>query len=422
MIQENPKPKNSTNFQKFDNVYAPKSCGKFTNLESAINYIRGENRGDIEVVNNLRALSKGTPQSDSIKRSLPAVLWNFNTTGCRNKTCATTSTGYFYFDIDDKEFYDFTPDYFCAYWKSITNTGYGALVQVSGVDAQNYNDAYKEVAESLNIPFDKNARDMVRLNIISYDPNVFYNPKSQIFDFSHFSDRVDVDEEISEKCQTADQNTFLKSSDYNDTFMKLRYDNLEEMKSTLSLIYDSNGVCDLKDDKISYTQIYMPKNIPDGKRYETLSRIAIQLVTLNPFIKIAHLQSFMRSVNQTQCTPPMYLSKLQSLCKKVMERKDSYVLISNKTRRFFFDVELHIADKRSLVLSYIKKDISVRKKAQILAALRDLAELGKPFKVVDIIRQTKVVRNTINKYLNEIILENPELNLTMLTTKNIIKN
>lgn len=417
MIQKNPNSTSPINFQKFANVLSTKSCDSFPDLISALNYIRGENRDDLDIIEKLRAIPKGTLESDNIKRSLPAIIWNFNTTGCRKKTCATDSTGFFYFDIDGKESHDFNPDYFCAFWKSVTNTGFGALVQVSGVNTQNFNVAYKEVAKSLDIPFDQNAKDIVRLNILSYDPNIFHNPESEVIDFSHLSDSVDVQEEINEKCQAIDKNTFIKSSECNDTFSKLRYDNLDEKKANVNLIYDCNGVCDLKDNKILYSQVYVPKVIYEGNRYKPLTKIGIQILTLNPEVKLKQFTSFLSHINTSQCQPPMNIVNLKFLSKRLFNNRQSFILFPNKTRRFFFNVQLNLSDKRSLVLSYITREKSAQKKEAIKFALEQLIEIGEPFKLVDVIKKASAARNTVKKYLKEIILENPDINLTMLTTK-----
>ena len=404
-------------FQKFENVFATKSCGNFPNLTSALDYIRGVDRNDLDIINNLRSIRKGSTESDEIKRSLPAIIWNFNTTGSRKKDCVTNSTGYLYFDIDGNDSYDFNKDYFCAYWKSVTNTGYGALVQVSGVNANNFDLAYKEVATSLGIPFDPNAKDIVRLNFLSYDPNLYYNDSSEIIDCSYISNEVDVEEELVEKCQTVDKNTFLKSSDCDDTFPKLRYDNLEEKKAKVELIYDSNGVCDLKDAKISYSQVFVPKVIKEDYRYESLTKIGIQILTLNPEAKLKQFTSLLSAINNSQCQPPMSRVNFQFLSKRLFNRRKSFVLFSNKTRRFFFNVQMDISDKRSLVLSYIRKEISVQKKKAIMDALQSLIMLNKPFKIADVMRKASAARNTVNKYLKDIIIENPDLNLELLTTK-----
>lgn len=404
-------------FQKFENVFATKSCGNFPNLTSALDYIRGVDRNDLDVINNLRSLHKGSTESDEIKRSLPAIIWNSNTTGSRKKDCVTNSTGYFYFDIDGVDSYDFNKDYFCAFWKSVTNTGYGALVQVSGVDANNFDLAYKEVATSLNIPFDPNAKDIVRLNFLSYDPNLYFNDRSEIIDCSYLSKESDLEEEINEKCQTVDKNTFLKSSDCDDTFPKLRYDNLEEKKAKLKLIYDSNGVCDLKDNKINFTQIHIPKIIYDGSRYKSLTTIGIHLLMLNPMVSLKQFTSFIYQINKSQCQPPKDFASIKSFCEKLFKRKVNLILTSNKTRRFFFNVQMDISDKRSLVLSYIRKENSVQKKKAIMDALQSLIILNKPFKIVDVMRKASAARNTVNKYLKDIISESPQLNLELLTTK-----
>ena len=394
-------------FRRFKNVYDKQSHSYFNNIAEAISYIKGEDIENLEIIEHLRGLTKGSDEFTKLKETLPAILWNFHTTGCRKMHCATDSTGYIYYDLDLIDDYDFNKDYFCAHWRSISGTGYGALVRVKGVTTANFVVAHSEIAKSLAIPFDSSTQNIVKLNILSYDPHIHYNANSEVFDFNYLNNAVNVEEEIGEKHHTIDKNSFNYSGQWNDTFKEnLRYHNLEEAMANRKLEYDENGVCDLKEDKIHYTSVYVPRKIKPGHRYYTLSAIAIKILALNPKSGLERVKALIHSINNSVCEPPHAPDKINALCAEIFAKRSSFKLFPNKTKRFFFeDPDLPLSRKRGLVLSYCNKDRGLKKKADTVQAFARLLEEGKKFNLKVLATNAGVSPNTVKKYLPEIISE-----------------
>src|SRR5205085_222915 len=66
-------------------------------------------------------------------------------------------------------------------WTSISGLGVGLIVKVKGIDKEHFNQAYNIISKKLEIPSDKNCRNANRKNVISYDPTIYINEKSEVF-------------------------------------------------------------------------------------------------------------------------------------------------------------------------------------------------------------------------------------------------
>ena len=85
--------------------------------------------------------------------------------------------------------------------------------------------------------------------LTGYDPNAYYNEDVEIFDVSYLDNSVETKQnENIEKSHfiTIDKKKTIGYKRNGTTKTnQIRYDNLEEMKSTIDIIFDEEGVCDL---------------------------------------------------------------------------------------------------------------------------------------------------------------------------------
>ncbi|HCA08101.1 hypothetical protein [Chryseobacterium sp.] len=394
-------------FRTFKNVKTTYSKTQFSDLQEVINYIKDDSRPEAEKIKKLRTLEKGTKEFDKIKEfQLPCVLWNFTTNGKRRAEDIIQSTGYIYFDIDDNLDFTFNPEYFTAHWRSVSNTGYGCIVKASGVNQSNFKEAFKYIAELLSIPFDPKVNSISRVNILSFDPNISYNENAQTIDCSFLS-TDDITDINTENHQSSTNFSKINSYHWNDENISIRYDNLEEKKSEIQINYDENGVCDLRDNKLFYSSLVIPRNIDNGKRNYILSGIAIKVITLNPDLSDGGLIEFIRKINKSCCRPPMFESEIMPLCRTVLNKREKWLPLDNKKKRFFFDpfLELNPSQKRSFAATYGNKYKGELKKKLISESFAGLLSECREFKIKDIQIETKASPTTIAKYLPEILME-----------------
>ena len=369
------------------------------NVEQALAFIK-EDRPDLEIIDNLRSHPKGTEKFKRIKELLPCIAWNFETLGGRKTGDATESTGFMYFDIDGETELDINPDYVFASWKSISQTGFGVLVRVSGITLDNFKVCYRDVAQGLGIKYDKGTDDLLRLNILSYDPDLYYNPNSEIIDYSHFSSDESFSEETAEKRLPISHLLKEESGNWSDAKLPLRMCNLEERMSQITLVFDENGVCDLKTNKLTYTEVYVPREIHEPGRHYQLSAIAIKLFALNPSAGLKQVLSFMEAINRQVCKPCKTDAQIYSIVQSVYDRRDTLFLAANKTKRFFFNnPDLDAMARRSLMMKYINKERGENRQKEVLECMCALESEGNLYRIPEIMKKCKTSRNTLNKIL-----------------------
>lgn len=394
-------------FRTFKNVKTTYSETQFSDLQEVINYIKNDSRPEVEKIKKLRTLEKGAGEFDKIKESqLPCVLWNFTTNGGRKTEDIIQSTGYIYFDIDNNLDFTFNPEYFTAHWRSVSNTGYGGIVKVSGVNQSNFKEAFKYIAELLSIPFDPKVNSINRVNILSFDPDLCYNVNAKTIDCSFLS-TDDITDINTENHQPSTNFSNFNSCNWNGENIPIRYDNLEEKKSQISINYDERGVCDLKDNKLLYSRAIIPQNINDGRRNTILSNLGIMIIALNPELPDGGFIEFIRKVNQICCRPPMSESNIMSICRTILDKREKWLPQPNQKKRFFFDpsMELTTRQKQRLARIYINKYTGELKKQSIIDSFAGLLSEGRKFKIKDIQTETKASPTTIAKYLPEILME-----------------
>lgn len=387
-------------FKKFKNVASSNSNGSFNSIEEAIDFIRG-NRPDLEKVAELRTYEKGSATFKNLKMQMPCVMWNFQSAGRRSIQYATESTGFLYFDIDNVDQLNLNRDYVFASWKSISETGFGVLVRVEGVYKNNFKIRYDDVAAALGVKYDKGTNDITRLNILSLDTEIYYNPECEVFDFTG----VELEEESFEQnsvenSQPIDQNSFLKSGEWSERLPQLRMSNMEEKIATMKFEFDENGVCDLMDDKLAYTEVYIPRTITEGSRNYQLLAMAIKLVVLNPTATSAQICAYLKSINERVCTVPKTSSEIQHIVKTVFKDKDKLYLKSNRTKRFFFNnPDLSLSEKRSLVMTYVNRYRAIKRREEICDCMVEMEEEKIIYKISEVIRRCKTSRTTVNDIL-----------------------
>lgn len=142
----------------------------------------------IEHIHRLRQYEKGHPIYEDIKRlKLPSITW-CGTFKRRNKSSLIEFSNYLYFDVDVEDALDKKPlivaqDVVRACWVSSGGKGLGFLVESKGINKGNFKSTYDSLRHKFNdlgVPIDK-LSDYTRCNIMSFDPDIYVNPTSEIY-------------------------------------------------------------------------------------------------------------------------------------------------------------------------------------------------------------------------------------------------
>jgi hypothetical protein len=210
-----------------------------------------------------------------------------------------------YIDIDNPLFSPelLNKDDVFALYHSFGGKGYACIVKVSGITKENFKTTYLHVCSLLGIEefIDKNAVKASQFNVLSYDPDLYVNYYSTIFNSI-------------EKDPTADSIcTFKSSSNTNAkhptaevllkeeeayttaTGYSYRYNNLDEFQIEGDYAVDWNGK--------PVTKVFIQKKKVTGNRNNILLSTANNFVLLNPTVPRHELFDKLQSTNKKFVEP-----------------------------------------------------------------------------------------------------------------------
>lgn len=202
----------------FGKTRSSKSVASTLTITDAFDMIRGlnSNHNYIDRIKKARRHGKDSKKVNdnninyyqSLKMNLPAFGWNISAPKDTIRSVDTIEdehlSGYMYLDIDDYKIYgeknvkklkmviEKCPSTYAA-WTSYGGNGIGMLVKIAHLSKANYhatwhhvvdiltkqiNDAAKELKIVMKFSFDKGTKDYTRINVLSYDPELYVcNPE-----------------------------------------------------------------------------------------------------------------------------------------------------------------------------------------------------------------------------------------------------
>ncbi|PRB03829.1 hypothetical protein CQ046_08535 [Chryseobacterium sp. MYb7] len=329
-----------------DIVYSVKDLKEFIDL------VKSDSKPENIAINKLRTFKKKSPEFNKIKlNQISCAILHFNY--ANNKMISENTknpTGYLFFDIDNntseilKQQLD-NNQYIAAYWKSVSNTGFGLVVRVSGITPSNYLDACKYIRRILKLPIDKKAHSIDRLTVLSYDPDAVYKPTSTIIDIDSLNFENVISNESSKNKEKSKQSLFRNTINKDKSLLgvhcdgkiTIRYDNLDEVTENMEFHYNNDGIHDCGKNKVKYIIAYMPKNVKRGNRERTLGLYAKNLLFLNPDMTKELLHKIISNANMRNLLEPLGYKELQTIIFKAYHNQDKFKPICKKDKRFFFE-------------------------------------------------------------------------------------
>ena len=176
---------------------------------------------NLQTILDIRKLGKSSPDYQKTKATkLPTNRFNFRFIENVSNITISEPTGLIYIDVDDSTNVDLTNPYIYACWKSLSETGLGILVKVDGLSLNNFKDTYLRIGDMLGIQMDLGACKATQQTVQSYDPNLYKNKDSLIFQA--------IDKKVSSSViQEGEKRERLIG--VNDTFLpsdKIRFNNI----------------------------------------------------------------------------------------------------------------------------------------------------------------------------------------------------
>lgn len=283
---------------------------------------------------------------DEIKEQIPCFTLNFEFDKYKKNDNIIGSTGFIYIDVDKNTNIDLSNEMIFASWRSLSNTGRGILVKADGINPINFRYNYMSVSEKLGLKTDKHANKASQYTIHSYDPELYINEDSIIYN---------AVEEI-EKLPTS---LLLKEEKKVNTEMgkkrEVRYNNTSDYD------FKNKPYIYFPDNKEKIAEVFVPWLISEGSRNSILFFYGLQLRKLNPWVTPKVIENHLDSINIKRCVPPLDIMEIKKIRNNIM-KSDISKLDYNKERRIIFNPEFELSRKEKLTIVNQKTGDQKRKK------------------------------------------------------------
>lgn len=377
----------------FKNCKSPSVLGEIT-IEEVLHKIK---HGDenLLMVKNAREYGKGHEQYDKIKTTvLPTFRFNFLFEVYANNENAVNATGLIYIDVDDNIEIPHS-DYIYAMWRSLSNTGYGILVKVDNLTLDNFKDVYTSLGMILGVKVDDGARKPIQQNVLSYDPSLYCNTDSRVYEYKHSKKASPNNIKKKEECIVANEASLYKSR------IKERIDNSYEYfvgdNSDKEYLYF--------EEKIMICAPFMPWNgVNKGNRNNLLFRLMSQFALLNPEFGKDYLLNKSNYFNK-KMYPNLTSSEIRLIISSVLEKRKEGTLemYYNKERLILFnpDKQLTKSEKSQITGAIVGGKRSKETQLAIYEIIEnwDFEELGQ-ISQKSVISISKFSRSKVQRHWN----------------------
>ena len=202
-------------------------------------------------------------------------------------------------------------EYTYAAWISLSGHGVGSLIRVEGLSLDNFKQFYESMVKDLNLQgWDKHAATPNRPNVLSYDPNIFINPFSQVYSSSLTLEMPGLTS-IIEMPLHVNIVSPARSLVFQTTLPEYNEDCVYIPEGrpffAATLPFRSRGIV----------------HIPVGNRNNVLSTFINNLILLNPEADHRQIFNIVNSINQSYCQKPLPNSELNTIIAKKIKNRET---------------------------------------------------------------------------------------------------
>lgn len=310
-----------------------------------------------EAIERMRQLPYKCKEYDGIKDGLPCITPHA-TFGERRKLDALERlSGYLFFDIDGlqdeaalkqmrEHIIGTYGDLIVLLGTSVGGRGLFFYCKAKGLTIDNHSRTWTFLRDTVfaDLNIDGNATGIARPHVVTYDPDVYFN--SLAVPSESLATNVDP------------KNCKVDSSIRSEPVKKVEAVPLPDINEVLRVLKRETSVTvtapvvEIK--PVDYLRVYIPQNIPEGKRHKTYRAMVDGLVHLNPEAQLSHILSFINYVDQNHAAEPLHRKEMARTVGAAFERLkktgEGNVRTRLKTVHFAEDCGLS-ADERRLVAS-----------------------------------------------------------------------
>jgi len=325
-------------FSIIKNVRNRNIIGQINSIAEFVEFLKDDKREEVSLIMKLRNLKCKNKEYQAIKVELPSICFNYKfKNNYINTENADNSTGYLYFDIDGTESFDYDTTYITALWKSVGGNGFGLLVKVKNLIKENFKVSYEYIVDLLGIPYDKSCNDCSRVNIISFDPEAYYNENANEIDLLEFNKTII---HPVKKLPHYSSNK-IKFLGYDHNGGKIRFNNLSDVLDEKDFEFNKDGYYDFGNEKVEYCKCYTPHTVvPQGLRNSRVSAYAYCIISINPNANFTSFKHYIQVFNNKYCNPPLDMAELEKMVAKIYNLRGKIEPRNNADRRIVYGDEI----------------------------------------------------------------------------------
>jgi hypothetical protein len=359
----------------FQNIWTPENPETI----SIDKYVKWVQEGiNVPQITQARSYPRKSPSYNRVKDNRICVTHNFLFKERKNDRNIIASTGLLYYDIDpDMNFNisDVDKSKIFISHKSFGGDGNVIIVKADGITIDNFNTSYSAIAVDLGISryMDPQAIKKTQFTVISYDPQIYFNPDSIVFSATlptfgpiAFKNPPSV-REIKKEEHLLLNGGFFNSYAYRITNASDYVENGREYQ--------------VFPEGIQTAKIHIPRNVPIGKRSKTLYAIAQNTAALNN-ISYENLLYKMRDANNICNVEPLPDNEVIGIVNSIMSYKKNKTLkpINNTTRKVIFKNGSGLS--REEKVSIVNKEVGKMKVMKTKQKIHDaIVQWYKPQKI-----------------------------------------
>jgi hypothetical protein len=347
-------------------------------------------------IDSLRKLPKNSKDFNIIKNNLPCCTYNFVYNRYKKDSNILGSTGFLFIDVDNQsiDIKECLKSKVFAIYKSVSNNGYHIIVKVSNIpseiDSISFNEFYKSICNDLNIIdyIDYNAIRRSQFSIVSYDPDLYFNECSFVYEYKNTPTTF------------ANLNTIIEEYIRHSKGGEIRFSNIDEIANV------SNGY-KVNKEGWHYVECRIAGKSKDGKREIFLSSYCNNLIWLNIHLSQKVVYSIMINVNRVGCVNPMSEKEIYNIVDYKFRNKENIKPIyQKKTRKVVFakNGDYSIKEKIQIVSKVVGQMRTENKLMELQSIIYDwdFEKYGK-ISQSKIYNNFKISKNFVEKHYSKFI-------------------
>ncbi|QQR86881.1 MAG: hypothetical protein IPJ76_01255 [Flavobacteriales bacterium] len=289
-----------------------------------------------DTIDELRLHEQGSVEYNTLKKTLPIVLFNVRTNGGKKNRDVISFNPFLFLDVDKIH-----PDHFDVVkqeilmsfpsvlmcWRSSGGRGLGILIHTRGIEDRNWSSLRDHFAPFSfhGYRFDPSCFTRTRPTFISIDDDAFVNWEAPPLDLSHLT----ATQSYATPPPTPKKKNSEKAGMGKDG--GLRFSDIDRFFTNedqdTPYLYFPNGVMLVQVER-SY------RKIKAGDRNAFVFRNLIRILHLNPFLSLPSLNALGRKLDE-RCEPRMGAEEITAITKKVFLNR--YPAYPNVKRTFLFN-------------------------------------------------------------------------------------